>query len=71
VQRGIPPLPGFKGCPLPLYATDHMFYNSRARDPAFSTAAHRRRRSINLERRPQTRRKIKNRKPSNNQAGEL
>jgi hypothetical protein len=62
---------GRRGCPLPLYKIDHMFYNSRARDPAFSAAAHRHRRSINPERPSQTRRKIKNRKPSNNQAGEL
>ena len=48
-----------------------MFYNSRAPDPAYSAAAHRRRRSINPERPPRTRRKIKNGKPSNNQAGEL
>jgi len=39
-------------CPLPLYNIDRMFYNSRARDPAFSAAARRRRRSINTERRP-------------------
>ena len=42
--------PGFKGCPLPLYTTDHMFYNSRARDPAFAAAARRPRRSIKKER---------------------
>ncbi len=57
VQRGIPLCRGSRGAPFPLYNVDHMFYNSRARDPAYSAAARRHRRSINPERPLQTRRK--------------
>jgi len=47
-----------------------MFYNSRGRSAAIAAATRPRRRSINPERPSQTRRKIKNGKPSNNQDSE-